>query len=84
MRILTFAEFDDCVATLLSCTPSAYLFKCLHALFASGSGPTHPKMTSSYLLQCIALIKSMCAVHRHVESLEVCSFFPWQNPSVIF
>ena len=75
MRILTFNEFDDCVSALLSCTPSVHLFKCLHALFARGSGPTHPKMTSAYLLQCIASIKSMCAVHRHVEFLEVCYDF---------
>ena len=84
MRILTFTEFDDCVSTLLSSTPSAHVFKCLHALFARGSGPTHPKMTSGYLLQSIASVKSMCAVHRHVEFLEVCSFFPWRILNVIF
>ena len=74
VRILTFAEFDDCVSALLLSTPSTSLFKCLHALFARGSGPMHPKMTLNYLLQCIALVKSMCAVHRHVEFLEVCFF----------
>ena len=75
MRILTFSEFNDCASALLSATPSAHLFKCIHALFARGSGPTHPKMTSGYLLQCIASVKGMCAVHRHVEFLEVCCVF---------
>lgn len=83
VRILTFDEFDDCVSALLSCTPSAYLFKCLHALIARGSGPAHPKMTSNYLLQCIASIKNMCAKHRNVEFLEVRLFF-LSHLSVIF
>ena len=66
MRILTFAEFDDCVSALLLSTPSAQ-----HALFMRGSGPTHHKMTSNYLLQCIASVKRMCAVHKNIEFLEV-------------